>query len=988
MTSERLARARAARRRRAARCRPGRAARRRPRRGARAPSAILRLKVSCSAKATTTSRPRTSTGWASARQAASRPLSARTASRTAGHSVRTASRSGSGASAAVAVAALAVACGAGSGSCAVDGGEGGVGAGAARLARWSAPRRLAGRAGGAAAPAPASAASRRSTRAISARAPGSTSGAAALTSAASRRVRASAPSLTVRRASARRSSRRTRLDPGTREACSARRSSRSGVRRSSAGTSPSVCTTSRSRAWASRSLRNWAMSRPVSARRARGEPGGARVAGGHGVEGLEEQVGVGDAEHGEDVLGGDVGARVGHELLERAQRVAERAGRVAREQGDGVGRDLDRLRGGHARDDDGDLLDRRAREVEAVAAVDDRRQHLLGLGRGEDEDRVGRRLLERLEERVPGLRGEHVRLVEDVDLRAPGHRRELHGLAQLADVVDGVVGRRVHLDDVQRRRAGDGHARLADARTAPPSARSRSSCTPRASSPSTSCPSPASPRTGRHGEPSPAARRCAGSSRHAPGQRRRRTCAGGGGGTTMGRRSRTSECRSRVGRCADLVAFARVRCDAFAGTLRGCAREGSDIASPDAHTPLVGSWRGWPNGSGEWYRWRSCAALGVCAGAIEHRVRVGRLHRVHRGVYAVGHRALRPRATASRLSWPAAPGRCSATAAPPRTGACSAPTRSASTSPRPATRHGVPGIRLHRSRSLDARDTTSHEGIPITTIARTLLDLAATARASSSSGRWRRPCTCASTTTARSPTSSRRCQRAPRHGDPHASDRDRAQGHAQRMGGPHAPAGQRRRSPGADLQRAVPRPRSRPCKPDFHWPGHDLIVETDGWDSHSTRAAFEDDRAKDAALTAAGYRVVRFTWLTEDATIRHAPARAASAPGPGQVALARGDGDRLVPDVVADLDRAADDAGQGAGAAVLHEPLRAAHGGRAVLARRPEGALAVAPEVALARLLLGRRARRAPARRGMTPAAAPARAAVIPPACVTLKTPS
>jgi hypothetical protein len=44
-------------------------------------------------------------------------------------------------------------------------------------------------------------------------------------------------------------------------------------------------------------------------------------------------------------------------------------------------------------------------------------------------------------------------------------------------------------------------------------------------------------------------------------------------------------------------------------------------------------------------------------------------------------------------------------------------------------RHGAPGIRLHRSRSLDAQDTTTHEGIPITTIARTLLDLAATARA-------------------------------------------------------------------------------------------------------------------------------------------------------------------------------------------------------------------------------------------------------------------
>ena len=56
-------------------------------------------------------------------------------------------------------------------------------------------------------------------------------------------------------------------------------------------------------------------------------------------------------------------------------------------------------------------------------------------------------------------------------------------------------------------------------------------------------------------------------------------------------------------------------------------------------------------------------------------------------------------------------------------------------------------------------------------------------------------------------------------------------------------------------------------KPDFHWPAHRLIVETDGWDSHSTRAAFENDRAKDAALTAAGYRVVRFTWHTEDPTI-------------------------------------------------------------------------------------------------------------------------
>jgi hypothetical protein len=57
------------------------------------------------------------------------------------------------------------------------------------------------------------------------------------------------------------------------------------------------------------------------------------------------------------------------------------------------------------------------------------------------------------------------------------------------------------------------------------------------------------------------------------------------------------------------------------------------------------------------------------------------------------------------------------------------------------------------------------------------------------------------------------------------------------------------------------------CKPDFHWPAHNLIVETDGWESHRTLAAFRADRAKDAALTAVGYRVLRFTWDVEDGTI-------------------------------------------------------------------------------------------------------------------------
>jgi hypothetical protein len=55
---------------------------------------------------------------------------------------------------------------------------------------------------------------------------------------------------------------------------------------------------------------------------------------------------------------------------------------------------------------------------------------------------------------------------------------------------------------------------------------------------------------------------------------------------------------------------------------------------------------------------------------------------------------------------------------------------------------------------------------------------------------------------------------------------------------------------------------------DFYWPTHHLIVELDGWDTHHTRAAFEQDRRRDAALTAARRRVVRFTWHEPRETIQ------------------------------------------------------------------------------------------------------------------------
>jgi very-short-patch-repair endonuclease len=46
---------------------------------------------------------------------------------------------------------------------------------------------------------------------------------------------------------------------------------------------------------------------------------------------------------------------------------------------------------------------------------------------------------------------------------------------------------------------------------------------------------------------------------------------------------------------------------------------------------------------------------------------------------------------------------------------------------------------------------------------------------------------------------------------------------------------------------------------DFFFEEHALVVETDSWRYHKTRAAFENDRARDALLATAGYRTLRFT---------------------------------------------------------------------------------------------------------------------------------
>ena len=149
----------------------------------------------------------------------------------------------------------------------------------------------------------------------------------------------------------------------------------------------------------------------------------------------------------------------------------------------------------------------------------------------------------------------------------------------------------------------------------------------------------------------------------------------------------------------------------------------------------------------------------------------------------------------------------------------------------PTRRRSRPGLRVHRSLSLDA---AVRDGLPLTTPARTLRDLERTLTAVSI---------------------------------------ERAREQAALLGlvvPDDAPDPSFTRSEAERRLKALCRAAGLPppltnarvagYEVDAYWPAHRLIVEVDGFRFHSSRQAFERDRRKDAALTAAGNRVVRVTW--------------------------------------------------------------------------------------------------------------------------------
>jgi predicted transcriptional regulator of viral defense system len=252
---------------------------------------------------------------------------------------------------------------------------------------------------------------------------------------------------------------------------------------------------------------------------------------------------------------------------------------------------------------------------------------------------------------------------------------------------------------------------------------------------------------------------------------------------------------------------------------------------------------------------------GISKDTIDMRLRQRRLVSVHRGVYALGHAQLRPEgrwlAAVEAVGTGAVLSHASAARLWGLDDAALLPTQVTV-----AKRSGLArrrGLVVHRVSELPDDEVTARDAIPVTTVARTLLDCAATVRERHLEQLIRRAA---------------RLRRFDRREAWSLVER-----HAQRPGAPslgrllvaladRGTADFRSRMEIAFAQLCddygLPRPVINGLvlgeRVDFRWPGTTLVVETDGFEFHAMPTTFADDRRRDQKLTLAGYRVVRLTW--------------------------------------------------------------------------------------------------------------------------------
>ena len=244
-------------------------------------------------------------------------------------------------------------------------------------------------------------------------------------------------------------------------------------------------------------------------------------------------------------------------------------------------------------------------------------------------------------------------------------------------------------------------------------------------------------------------------------------------------------------------------------------------------------------------RWQ-LLRLGLTPTEIRHRVRTGRLRPIYRGVYAVGHDAIPVR---GRLF--------AALLLAGRTGALSHRTAAALHKLIPSMPPFI-DVTVTASRPRNQRDavfhhtrraeTTTRHGLPVTTVARTLQDLAATRPEAEVRKALNQALVHHLVTVD---------ELADRQGPGAAV--------LKRLARTTAPtrSNLERRFLKALRDSTLPEPvKEHPLGrylADFYWPDHGLVVETDGWHTHGGPIAFVDDRIRDAELAIRDIVVIRVT---------------------------------------------------------------------------------------------------------------------------------
>lgn len=246
-------------------------------------------------------------------------------------------------------------------------------------------------------------------------------------------------------------------------------------------------------------------------------------------------------------------------------------------------------------------------------------------------------------------------------------------------------------------------------------------------------------------------------------------------------------------------------------------------------------------------------ALGLTAAAIDARLARGTLRLLHRGVYALGHRALTDEGywLAAVLAY--TPDVVLSHFSAARLWGMRIPGRSGKLVHLTTTRHqrGGSGVLVHRTRRIGPADVTVVRGIPVTTVARTLVD-------------------CADLLTYPE------LRQLADHGV--RLDAEAVRGAQERAPGRRG-AGRVNRLLGSGIRTRskLERAMRRLCRDaglpqplinevilgyecDAVWPATRLIVEVDGGEFHAPKPAREADYERNAALAVAGWRVIRFTY--------------------------------------------------------------------------------------------------------------------------------